>query len=784
MRPYLSSYVKTLSRQRSERISTLLEEARVGKEQLDELAKRLEQTVADFNPAVLRKDQADKRILSQNVQMNLREIGLRISDLYRVSNLISLLLESHASVLSSDIGAIEEELVAMDKMATNFAFLLSDNQAYDFAHLEPFNDTRGKDEDLLAIPDRSNSNFSAQDQASVRNNEGVLVLPQPFRLGHGLSARIVKSNIQAHKLFETPLVHALKHTQNGWALEAATPRPVSSHLPESGGRKGAQVLLEFELNDPAPASEVQLIPQSKIPMEIIQVSMYSGDSENTKEDLLDQPRVFGSSMTLSFPMKPVKKFRVLLNQDTYVRQDRQEKPVEMEYRKKMRRAIERTQSEEAFHRRSFHIRRLERTLQTKVNGSVASISLPSTDLSPNRGGVSRDKIMRIIGYGETGGWNAPNSHYAEYVYDITNKTGGKIQEIERNKSQELDRIASSFTGSETTSQTVPIRSKKQESNPYRYSFGLAYVGLGVEEPRFNGVFVSKKLPASGDIGEVRIKAGVEDYILPVSERASRQLTSVEFSVSNSANPIQEDDWIPILPMGQDSVEGERLFLDENNNAFLRFEASRSQTFRLYRNGYTMNNFTFLKGRPGNARGVRVDSGVVSPDDVITCDYYPANDETIVNFESHGFEEKPLVSAFDSSGAGERFLSTSSDRNTITLKHLPYIDSERATSSSTYSPTTVQLDSGEVAINLTDYKTGASQLFPADTESYYYVQSGRTLIFDKPIIAPFRVYYQYLKNNVRFRVVLRCNSIDFVSPKVDYVHLKAKTRRPDIVQGLS
>lgn len=54
-----------------------------------------------------------------------------------------------------------------------------------------------------------------------------------------------------------------------------------------------------------------------------------------------------------------------------------------------------------------------------------------------------------------------------------------------------------------------------------------------------------------------------------------------------------------------------------------------------------------------------------------------------------------------------------------------------------------------------------------------------LIFNQPITSAFRVFYSYLENNVRVRVVLRSDDKNFVSPKADLYQIKAKVRQPQI-----
>jgi hypothetical protein len=85
---------------------------------------------------------------------------------------------------------------------------------------------------------------------------------------------------------------------------------------------------------------------------------------------------------------------------------------------------------------------------------------------------------------------------------------------------------------------------------------------------------------------------------------------------------------------------------------------------------------------------------------------------------------------------------------------------------------------ETAINLTSYSRSQNISLDKNSDQYYYVQSGSSIIFNKPVTKNFRVYYNYSPTNLRFRAILRSNTVNCVSPKIDFVQLKTKTRKPD------
>lgn len=784
MRPYLSNYYNTLSTRRQERVSSILEEARASREQLDALVAKLKEADA-ISRVVLAKDEPNYLIDGYVTSTNLNNIASRVTELYSISNAVSLLLNSHTQLLATDVKAIEDELLAMEKMTQNFAFLLADNQAYDFAYLEPFSDELGRDMELGSIPDRAQIRFGPSDTATVNTDEGVLALPNNLVGGHSLTGRIVKGNATAFKLYDSGIENALSvGTSLGWKMTVATAGPVDAPLPEAYGRPGAQVVLEFELTDAAPCSELKLVPYADMSSELVQVTLYPADDYAQETDLLPNPVRFERSLTLHFPMQSVRRFRVVLNQPTYTRRNQQERIKESRQLDLIHEINERRRTE--YVGRDYTTRKLERSLQDRTTGKKGfSTSLPISSLTPSRGPMRMENLVSIQRYGNNAMWSKVSGR-AKVLNEVLWAKANNVVSLEltRNSGSPLD-ASQRLLGGGGASQVIADTATEvavENGHDYYYNLGLHYVAIGVDSPGFKGVFVSKPLPSTGDIGEVRIKTSEDNYTLAVTDRHSPHLTSVEYSVSNKSNPENEVDWVPVLPVGATFIEGERLFVDGDGKGYFRFPALSGQLLKIYRNGYLVNleNLQMLLGNPGSIHGVKFSIDTINQEDIFTCDYQPVGDPTTVSFAAHGFDVPPLVFAADlSGGAGERFLATQ-ERNTVKLLSQPYIDPVQAAAGG-YQPITVMLDSGETAINVTDYKTQKSS--PLPDEGYYYIHTGDMLLFNRPISTPFRVYYQYLQNNVRVRTVLRCNVKDFVSPKVDFVHVKAKTRNSDVRTGV-
>lgn len=800
MRPFLSNFITTLSGHRQARVGAILDDARVNKEQLDNIAVQLFSRFGAFTPMILTNENADSRNNSTSFLGNFQDVTVRLRDLFAMTNLVSLLLDSHQGTLSSDVKAIEDELISLEKLALNYAFLLGDGKAYDYAFLEPFNDEGGRDSLAFNMPDRAGQSFTNVETAVILPDQGVLVLPEQTR-NHGISGTILKGNTTASMQEETPFRNLYTaNSSSGWSASIHTGGPITYSLPEANGRKGAQLLLEFNLSQPAASSQIRLAPLADFGLEVLQVSVYPNDNDNTGTDILaqDEVRVLSQPITVHFPMQVVSRFHVLLNQPTYDRRSMAENKSEADTNKmlaeaKQRNAGDRTSgaqlSVDTF--RSVRLASLARQLRNMEDVRYSTFSQSAPMPVDSGGPLQSDYLLRTLrhGVGDSDAWS-PHSTAADAFQRMTIQRIPELRAYMSGGWSENASIANPNPQDPSVITPPPAPVSPPQVNEYRYRIGLANVAIGVDSPGFKGYFVSKPLDAPGDVGTVRMKTSELNYVLPPGQRDQPQMTSVEYSVSNRSNPRFESDWIPILPADATIVEGERFLPDSTGRGYFRFPASPSGTINLYRNGKSvpLSPELYLQG-VGNLHviGIGLGTGQYGTDDILTVSYTPEGDPTTISFEAAGFtNDLPLVATFDSDGAGEGYPSTFG-RNEIDLLHTPYVDARQiATSYYTplaghipYQPISVKLAVG-VAINLTNYGSGPQGVLPPAASGYYYLHAGRTLIFNQPV-DNFRIFYQYLQNAVRFRGVLRVNDKQFVSPSVDFVHMKAKTRRPNLAE---
>lgn len=838
MRQYINDFVQTLTDRRQRRVGDILQEVLLSKEDLTILSDKLKSEFSRFTPLTLPIVSRNSLINGVKHYSNMREFQLRVNELYDISGTVSNLIDSHASILTSQIKEIEDELDGLEKISTNYAFLLGDAKAYNFAYIEPFNDEFGRETDFsFTISDRAKLTFGPYEKASVRSDEGTLCL-STFLRGQPINGTIIDSNCLAYVKESTPLEQAfVEGSDTGWQVVIASPTPITNTLHDYTDMSGAQVVIELTVPQPAPASEIKLSPFSDYAIELAQVIIYPKDEDGASTALLTESISLDQPTTLHFPMQSVSRVRVVLVQPIY---NRKLKPVNQ--LESVSLSITTSNS------RIIHVNDARHYNQVTTNGlkvrlpsiidSLRKINLQrvvrlfssnttrteSIDLSFNPSSVSLKSTVGNIDFAISN--SIPTDFQVERwgnqrLDDMLSNTKGKLQDIESWAGNSLDqeyifkaalnlipdmseifrRTTSQFNSSGINSSSGYPLDPRNSVTPlgppvvlppaavgyeYEYMLGLYHIGLGIGEIGQKGHFISKAMDVNGDIGQIRLKTAGTNYISPNPLLDSPYMTSVEYSVSNRANPSEESDWTPIIPISDDVVVGERFYPDIAGVGYFRFPANPRDYIAIYKNGYKLNitSDNWLKSANGlEIIGVRIPFGQFIAEDFLTVDYRPLGQFDVISFENKGFSQTPLVASFDDNGAGEGFTNTTGT-NEITLRFSPYIDDVQVAASSysslygllPYQPIVVKFDDGTIAINLTNYLNGDQSVLPAST-GYYFIHSGQVLKFNQPVNSNFRVYYQHLQNNVRVRVVLRCNSKDFVSPKVDYFQVKAKTRRP-------
>lgn len=808
MRSFLSEFIDTLSTGARERVGNLLNDSRVSKEQMVGLATQLSQSANLAGDVSTEIVNSLDPVSSSNVHLSLQSLMQYIGELFEVANLTTGVLSNQNAILSNEITRMMIELNDLEKLADNYGFLLSDGGAYSTAYLESFSDNLNRDSFSFLIPDRASQIFTSSEEAIVDSFEGVLTLvPENEVNAYSFSASIVAANAGSSLVDDVaaPEMRKLNNITssdlfNGWRYAARTRAPLVTSIPGSPSSGGLQLCLEFTLPQSAPISQLALYATDA--MEVLRLVAYHDIDDTDGVDLISNPiKLEGQKTTIHFPMRMAVKLRVWIAQRTYLRAlDSFPPDYESQHADLWNRIAERYRSDHPSRFPEFYEQMLALKRENELRNSHRVAAPPRVPARWNHRSVVRPTLqgVRSRSLGDFGGSTNAQNMLMQHLPTFAPSAVGLISGTKINPYKTgvdfingIDPNLFEANAHNELTQIYRLPRYVQDdkiASTYVYKMSLSRVLLWADTAGAKGVFVSKPFGSGEQIEVVRIKTAETQFqISNPAEGESDTATSVEYSVTNRVRPSDETFWIPILPVDTTDIKAERLFPGADGVCILRFPAVREGTIIVYKNRQRLDlsviNFLLFAADNSSVVGVRIPPSMFSATDYLTVDYKPAGDPTVVSLG-----QVPLVSAHDYTGSGESFISTSLS-NSVELSASPYVDTVQvATSKYTslygltpYQPITVVLDDGSVAVNLTDY-TSTENLITLpneDAQKYYYLHSGNFLIFNKPITSTFRVYYQYMENNVRVRVVLRSNQKEFVSPKVDFYHLKAKTRRPDI-----
>lgn len=822
MKDFLSEYLITLSGKRNTHIQDLLSASRVSKNDLDSLASKLKDTKKD-SPIIISQESLGGLIRRATFDSVNRDANRRLLELFNVSNRISLVLDSHAAILTSEIKALEDEIAAMEKAIANYAFTLSDGGFYDYAFTEPFSDDTFRETNIsIKLTDRSGIDFSPEEIAVVNGAAGILSLSPQLKNAYPITADFVHTNCASMISSNTGLDRALNaDVSNGWRMAVDAPKPITNRIDPSFLQQGAQVELEIFLQAPAPCDTIILTPFSDLSIDVLRVQIYPDVLNATPVSLLDSPITLDQTRVINFPLQPVAKFRVLLNQSIYSRGQTPPAQYEVAYRElnddiKLQRHNMANYMGRAYNKNNKALKRVFLKAQKQSDDlKIFKSEIPQLDFNPAFGPMTLDKV--VLGFNPSNpkqdfwSFKTKANHFMRKMIDekIFASNPDQLNKrfvfnanqsfISSNSPLQLTMLSGQTSTGIDVSPQQPVSAniigyptiQENQYLAYQYNLGLRNIRIGTGERIYRGVFISKQIPAPNDSGEVKIKVDDQDYQLIGTSRDIAQITSIEYSVSNKANPSTEQDWIPILPMTQTQVEGERLFVNEVGRAITRFTPAISGGLKIYKNGYQfdISNVTIMRtADEAGIKSFRFKLGTFSSSDIFTISYTPLSNSSIINFEDKGLGSSTLATAYDDSGAGETFNSTLNNQ-VVTLKNEPYVDYASVDSSGSYSttygfqgsyqPITIVMSDGSIALNQTNYK-GITQndLSTFDESQTAYIHSGKNIIFNKPITDKFTVFYQYLPSTLRFRVVLRVNDQTYVSPSVNSVQVKTKTRKPN------
>lgn len=822
MKDFIDDYFSTLSSRRMTRVYDLLAEAQLYKKDVEGLVNKLND-IRKAAPVLIKQEVPGTPVEGSKIERSLRDVHINLSDMYRTSNIISSVLYNNSVILTSEIKAIEDELIAMEKLINEYSFGLADGGFYDYAFTETFSDEVMKESFDFHIEDRDGTIFESDEQAVVNSSSGILTLSPHLAKSYPMTGLVTDSNCLGYTTSNTGLQNALNDkVTSGWRVAISSPRPINGNIPGASGG-GAQISVELVLNNPSPCDSIVVTPFSDLSIQILSAKIFKNLTDNDHTEILSEPTKIDRPTNLSFPMQAVAKIVLIIVQPVYKRKgllvDRHENQFRLlnETVKKDRQDYFSIKGKQ--YSRNKKVQKYIFLRAEKSNSKYPTFfksQTPNIDFDVVSGPLTLDKMLfqRNSPKGQEAIWKSNSKSQSmirrmihqrlfpgnldmaperTLISRSTDFIGSEIPAL--NKEAIGNRVnSSSFSAREPDFDvSLAYGGLAAYSNlNYEYDFGLRNIKVGSGISTYNGVYVSKTLPAPSDSGEVKIKVQDTNYQIRNTVRDNPIVTSIEYSVTNKSTPQKESDWIPILPSGLDAVESERFFVDDAGFGYFRFPASIASSIFIYKNGIrldfsTESSYIYSQNKQ-SILGVKIPSSLVLSSDILTCSYTPAHDATIVNFEDSGFSQSTLASAYDEYGAGQTFFGTMQDR-LVTLAYDPYVDYDQVNAfgsygangfTGTYQPITIQLEDGSIAINQTNYKGVVQNSLKdyADNSLVHFIHSGNSLIFNKVLTQRFTVYYQYLPSNLRFKIVLRVNDTAFVTPNVDFIQVKSKTRKAD------
>lgn len=351
---------------------------------------------------------------------------------------------------------------------------------------------------------------------------------------------------------------------------------------------------------------------------------------------------------------------------------------------------------------------------------------------------------------------------------------------------------------------------------YEYSLGLRDIQARHIQYGERQAFVSKPFTVPGNVMEVEIEAAEEHPVFDeINGQANPRQTSVEYSISYKNQPSQSD-WVPILPTGQETVQGERLFFT-GSKAALRFPA-KMETIHVYANGLRLQPSQFVLLSNQSLSIVQYSTG-----SIYTVDYTPDD----YQHNPWTFQVNHYKDAIET--ITEVFPEGTAFNKTIALQYYPYIDMAQVLNNPDYNPNTsaykplqvsltnasiqgksrtvlkqvgpyqLGLEDQAFTYNRTLYKDKSwSEMLPysIDPNAYYggfdYYQWGNKLTFtehfnaaQRPENLPYthgtatvEVTYKTLVTNFRLKIVLRRNTASELTatPKVNNYRMRFKTKK--------
>ena len=601
---------------------------------------------------------------------------------------------------------------------------------------------------------------------------------------------------------------------------------------------GAQTAIEVELVSGINIDTIRLNPNLGNGLQLLQVVAYNPpntNSSNVNSDdsynlLLSQPKNLDSKLEISFDKRIINKFIFIFNQSSYIRA--KISPITSELNSKIIQSFINQRLDERSKKFSlmqdlvyWHFKRNNTVNGLSKNKNAEndyySYRFPKDlneyskmisdeifkannfDLS-DRNKLFNSPVFKNLFYNIVSNLDANySSIYSNYFIEssITKNPqralgypGNIMQGNSNDISDQKYQFYQQPTSFGTVQNAVVDLLTKENPDCYEYIFSLKSIEF-LESDSLNinkSCFVSRKIPINGQI--LAVKSRAEVVKSSVNNEATNfnlnNLLSYELSISNKETPSNELDWVPIAFNSTTTIDSEVVFFDTTDfSAQLRFRAL-SGSIALFKDGLRCSADKYSFNTVSNKVTI-TDTSLFAPASIFCVSYTLDTvmyDPYEIDFIKYNLYEDITKNYGDNSGPGQSFTKNDSNRS-INLEYTPYINESylpNATYGQTigtvfrgagagYSPVKVLLSDGTYAINITNYTNTQYSARFYDTNLTLFIQSGKNITFNKVINSDFKVFYEYVPYNLRFRLIMRKNIPNLDTPaKADSVLLKIKT----------
>ncbi len=340
-----------------------------------------------------------------------------------------------------------------------------------------------------------------------------------------------------------------------------------------------------------------------------------------------------------------------------------------------------------------------------------------------------------------------------------------------------------------------------------YVYGIKEIKISGNEIAPSSIYVSKPINIVGNIIQVSLISAEEHPLFTPPQvginAVSNRCTSVEYYITYAEQP-NNNQWHPILPIGQTRIYNELLFFIDSDQATLRFPALISDINVVYADNVKLQDEEWEFGPLGlSVRIINRQPGVD-----YSIDYTPDKSKVnphILDFNSIGVTPTNYIGP---DGREGEVFNGANHNCSVKLTYTPYIKYDVINSTEGYNayefdykPINVYLENASIAIpnknvttsvnpysipnavctkNMTDYitketpvlspyslKIDAVKNAPENLAFEYYQDSNR-LYFTETFTgsnnienmeinhgdAKIRVKYEYLTSNIRVKIIMR------------------------------